>query len=76
MAELLVVTRPSAEAAGRDPDTIRVTADAHRHLSLAPVLRYRDMGGSRVVVAPSADHPPGLDGGPADLHKSIISKLV
>jgi len=55
LAVLIGVMRESAEAAGRDPDAVEITASGLTLLggdAAAAVERYADMGVSRLMIAP------------------------
>lgn len=70
---LLDVLREECAKIGRDASSIELTAAGSHDLDR--MKRFRDMGVSRLIVAPPAFDPDGIEQGLARLRDDVIAKL-
>lgn len=70
---LLATMRRSAEAAGRDPDNIEVTAGGV--MDVDGVKRFADLGVHRVAIPPLAYDPEGIRRQLGTFAEDVIAKL-
>ena len=73
LKELVAVMRAAAEAAGRDPDAIELTAGAR---DLDGVKELVDLGFTRFIVPPPTFDPGQLDAAFARLHEDLVAPLA
>lgn len=71
---LLTVMREECAAVGRDPATVEVTTGSTT-IDLDLVRRYRDLGVSRVIIAPPAFDPDGVRTGLHEFANKIIARI-
>lgn len=74
ITELIVECKKAAADAGRDPESIELTASGGP--SLDEAKRLQDLGVSRMVTMPPTFDPSDLKRAMGDLHDSLISKLA
>jgi probable F420-dependent oxidoreductase len=75
VAELVPIMRQSAKRAGRDPDSIEITASAGSQIDMDTLKRYADLGVARVLLSMPTYDPDAVPGVLAALHDDIISRI-
>jgi probable F420-dependent oxidoreductase len=70
---LLAAMRDECGKLGRDPDAIEITTGGGQ-LDPEGVRRYRDLGVSRLVIAPPAFDPEGLKRGLGEFAERVIAR--
>lgn len=75
VAELVPIMRQSAEQAGRDGDSIEITASAGPVIDLDILKRYADLGVARVLISMPTYDPDAVPGIFTALHDDIISRI-
>lgn len=78
LTELIAVMRQAAEDAGRDPDSIEVTAPGNAAFgpnALDDLAQLESLGVSRVVIPPLSFDPAGVGDALGQFGESVIAKV-
>lgn len=76
VAELIPVMRRSAEASGRDPSAIEITAGGGAQADLDAIRRYQDLGVTRVLIPPPTYDPSEIAPAFNRLHERLHAVLT